>query len=283
MSEDEDWAPPEDEWTPPTEAEMKVLAARRERSDKISKLMGDYLLKGFKMLASSCPQCTTVELQDRQGAKYCVACQEVDCHETSKDNPAISQIAASRGIAEEAFSTSQGSQSGRSGQSKDTGNGRQSRDMGSSGQSRDIGSSGQSRDMDSSGQSLASGQSSTGASGQQGTGGIVGAGSNPDLIPRLGEETGAVARPARRQQLETRQVQSVSVSPTPAAQASFRPVQGGDGYQAVLASSLGHVVDKLAWASSQLASSSSPERDLQLVVLVRECATTAQILSGQLG
>lgn len=265
MSEDEDWAPPEDEWTPPTEAEMKVLAARRERSDKISKLMGDYLLKGFKMLASSCPQCTTVELQDRQGAKYCVACQEVDCHETSKDNPAISQIAASRGIAEEAFSTSQGSQSGRSGQSKDTGNGRQSRDMGSSGQS------------------LASGQSSTGASGQQGTGGIVGAGSNPDLIPRLGEETGAVARPARRQQLETRQVQSVSVSPTPAAQASFRPVQGGDGYQAVLASSLGHVVDKLAWASSQLASSSSPERDLQLVVLVRECATTAQILSGQLG
>lgn len=276
MSEDEDWAPPEDEWTPPTEAEMKVLAARRERSDKISKLMGDYLLKGFKMLASSCPQCMTVELQDRQGAKYCVACQEVDCHETSKDNPAISQIAASRGIAEEAFSTSQGSQSGRSagGQSKDTGSGRQPRDTGSNGQSRDMGSSGQ---------SLAGGQSSTGGSGQQGTGGIVGAGSNPDLIPRLGEETGAVARPARRQQLETRQVQSVSVSPTPAARASLQHVQGGDGYQAVLASSLGYVVDKLAWASSQLASSTSPERDLQLVVLVRECATTAQILSGQLG
>jgi len=45
MSEDE-------EWTPPTEAELKVLAARRERSDKISKLMGDYMLKGFRMLAS---------------------------------------------------------------------------------------------------------------------------------------------------------------------------------------------------------------------------------------
>ena len=38
MSEDE-------EWTPPMEAEMKVLQAKRERSDKISKIMGDYLLK----------------------------------------------------------------------------------------------------------------------------------------------------------------------------------------------------------------------------------------------
>ena len=185
MSEDE-------EWTPPTEAELKVfstcntvcplyshflgcfsvywntdthrshqlyqcmlkhrqtqrlhqvLAARRERSDKISKLMGDYMLKvncvyprrssefissqGYRMLATLCPICECVELQDRQGAKYCVACQEViitfaswdplllclgsfvtsqqvnsdryflhqvDCHETSKDNPALSQQAAS--------------------------------------------------------------------------------------------------------------------------------------------------------------------------------------------
>ena len=68
------------------------------------------------MLATLCPICECVELQDRQGAKYCVACQEVivtfaclgsfvtsqryflyqvDCHETSKDNPALSQQAAS--------------------------------------------------------------------------------------------------------------------------------------------------------------------------------------------
>ena len=64
------------------------------------------------MLATLCPLCECVELQDRQGAKYCVACQEVllpfsqnrsllnktnyqvDCHETSKDNPALSQQAA---------------------------------------------------------------------------------------------------------------------------------------------------------------------------------------------
>ena len=95
----------EDEWTPPSEAEMKVIQAKRERSDKISKVMGDYLLKGYKMLATSCRVCYTVELQNKQGGKFCVACQEVDCHETSKDDPALSQQAASRIIEEEAFSS----------------------------------------------------------------------------------------------------------------------------------------------------------------------------------
>lgn len=36
---------------------MKLIEARRERSDKISKLMGDYLLKGYKMLGVTCPAC----------------------------------------------------------------------------------------------------------------------------------------------------------------------------------------------------------------------------------
>merc|ERR550519_1791798 len=107
MSGDDAWATAaeDEDWTPPTEAELKVLAARRERSDKISKLMGDYMLKGYRMLATLCPICECVELQDRQGAKYCVACQEVDCQETSKDNPALSQRAASGVRAEEAFIT----------------------------------------------------------------------------------------------------------------------------------------------------------------------------------
>ena len=64
----------EEDWTPPSEAQMKVIQAKRERSDKISKLMGDYLLKGYKMLATSCNVCCTVELQDRAGLKFCVAC-----------------------------------------------------------------------------------------------------------------------------------------------------------------------------------------------------------------
>jgi len=95
----------EDDWAPPSEAQMKVIQAKRERSDKISKLMGDYLLKGYKMLATSCQVCFTVELQDRSGLKFCVACQEVDCHETSKDDPALSQQAAERVVEEEQYST----------------------------------------------------------------------------------------------------------------------------------------------------------------------------------
>ncbi|TRY64331.1 hypothetical protein TCAL_11254 [Tigriopus californicus] len=83
-----------DAWTPPSEAEMKIIQAKRERSDKISKIIGQYLLKGYKMLATSCPQCSSIELEDKQGQIYCVACAEVDCQETSKDNPAISQPAA---------------------------------------------------------------------------------------------------------------------------------------------------------------------------------------------
>lgn len=46
------------EWQPPSEAEMKIIQARRERSDKISKLMGDYMLKGYKMLGTVCEECS---------------------------------------------------------------------------------------------------------------------------------------------------------------------------------------------------------------------------------
>jgi hypothetical protein len=45
------------EWVPPSEVEMKVNQARRERSDKISQLMGEYLLKGYKMLSIVCDIC----------------------------------------------------------------------------------------------------------------------------------------------------------------------------------------------------------------------------------
>ena len=61
MSEDHDDGA-DLEWVPPSEAEQKVLNARRERSDKISKRMGDYLLKGYKMLATTCRICGTIDL-----------------------------------------------------------------------------------------------------------------------------------------------------------------------------------------------------------------------------
>ncbi|XP_067877846.1 protein ZNRD2 isoform X2 [Heterodontus francisci] len=78
---------------PPSEAEMKVIEARRERQDKITKLMGDYLLKGYRMLADCCQECGTVLLQDKKQKNYCVACQELDS-DVDKDNPALNPQAA---------------------------------------------------------------------------------------------------------------------------------------------------------------------------------------------
>ncbi|XP_030073724.1 protein ZNRD2 [Microcaecilia unicolor] len=81
------------EWEPPSEAEMKVIQARRERQDKISKLMGDYLLKGYRMLGECCQICGTILLQDKKRKNYCVACQELDS-DIDKDNPALNAQAA---------------------------------------------------------------------------------------------------------------------------------------------------------------------------------------------
>ncbi|XP_005998149.1 protein ZNRD2 [Latimeria chalumnae] len=87
-ADDEDFT-----WEPPSEAEMKVIQARRERQDKISKLIGDYLLKGYKMLGDCCEECGTILIQDRQKKNYCVACQELDS-DVDKDNPALNAQAA---------------------------------------------------------------------------------------------------------------------------------------------------------------------------------------------
>lgn len=78
--------PDDFEWVPPSEAEMKVIQARRERSDKISQLMGEYLLKGYKMLGIVCDICETILLETTSGEKYCIACKELD-EDAEKDNP----------------------------------------------------------------------------------------------------------------------------------------------------------------------------------------------------
>lgn len=85
----------EEEWRPPNEAEMEQIRRRRERSDRISQIMSQYLLRGYKMLASVCHKCDvskfvlnlrypycsvfkTVMLEDQTGRQFCVACTEVD-------------------------------------------------------------------------------------------------------------------------------------------------------------------------------------------------------------
>ncbi|KAG8563493.1 hypothetical protein GDO81_016101 [Engystomops pustulosus] len=83
----------DDTWSPPSESDMKILRARRERQDKISRMMGDYLLKGYRMLGESCDMCGTILLQDRQKKLLCISCQELDS-DTEKDNPVLNPQAA---------------------------------------------------------------------------------------------------------------------------------------------------------------------------------------------
>jgi len=68
----------DDLYQQPSEMEQQRLQMARERSNKISKVLGDYLLKGYKMLGSTCNKCQTILLEDRQGEDYCVGCTEVD-------------------------------------------------------------------------------------------------------------------------------------------------------------------------------------------------------------
>ncbi|ESN89824.1 hypothetical protein HELRODRAFT_155472, partial [Helobdella robusta] len=81
----------------PSESEKKILEGRRELQDKISKTMGSYLLKGYKMLATTCPVCSTILMRTKpingttaDGVDYCVLCSDLgltDTHgETTDDN-----------------------------------------------------------------------------------------------------------------------------------------------------------------------------------------------------
>jgi len=237
----------DEEWIPPTEQELKVLAARRERSDKISKLMGDYMLKGYRMLATMCPMCDCVELQDKQGVKYCVACQEVDCHETSKDNPALSQRAAIGVRAEEAFNTPQ-----------------RNNLYGTSSPSPSPGGAG-------------AGGGGGGGAGGAGDGGAgilpttVSATRDPDLIPRPEAQAGGGATPRVRQDRALRQFQTSSQS--------WSSAGATDQLQPLLASSFVVVSDKLAWATEELRAEQEVGRATALAVLVRELVTTIRAMT----
>jgi len=243
----------EEDWSPPSEAELKVIQAKRERSDKISKLMGDYLLKGYRMLATCCPQCSNIELQDRSGNKYCVACQEVDCHETSKDNPAISQRAADRGIAEEAFAR-QRSPSIQAGDNI----------------TNELLSS-----------SITTTTTPTvGAVSVSNSTPSATLNSNPDLIPRGQVESyGARSRVPAYNTPPISSSSSIHLNNDPInSGAQAQPSDISNQLQNLLTTSLDQVMRKLDWANSELSSSQNPARTTELVILVRECAETTHAL-----
>merc|ERR1712055_81467 len=49
------------------------------------------MLKGYKMLNDSCPNCLTIMLEDRSSRKFCVSCCDLDV-DTAKDEPAFADI-----------------------------------------------------------------------------------------------------------------------------------------------------------------------------------------------
>merc|ERR1712080_696370 len=49
------------------------------------------MLKGYKMLNDSCPNCLTILLEDRSTRKFCVSCCDLDV-DTAKDQPEFADI-----------------------------------------------------------------------------------------------------------------------------------------------------------------------------------------------
>eukprot|EP00794_Sanderia_malayensis_P020359 gene20359-22367_t len=74
-----------------SDEEKHALELRRERSNKISKLMGEYLLKGYKMLGSTCNKCGTILMRDRQQNDYCVSCHDIDSISSNMDADLLMQ------------------------------------------------------------------------------------------------------------------------------------------------------------------------------------------------
>ncbi|VDN13866.1 unnamed protein product [Dibothriocephalus latus] len=66
----------------------------RARSDKISSIMGGYLLKGWRMLGETCDACDTILLMDREGQTYCIGCSEID----GKHDPPAPAVTSGGGL-----------------------------------------------------------------------------------------------------------------------------------------------------------------------------------------
>jgi len=252
----------DEEWQPPTESQMKVLAAKRERSDKISKLMGDYLLKGYKMLATTCRVCCTIELQDRQAQIYCVACMEVDCHETSKDNPALSSQAADQAIAESAFVTITDNST-----PAITNDSRSLQDTTSDNRSS------QGASVNRLSREPSQGASNIRLSREPPD--VVLLSSPPPSLPHSEQPNRFPDVRMVRQQQEPSLVRRLaSDQPRTLASGPSTSRPQDDGLRESLETSLSTVVEKLCWASRQLGDTENIDQSLKLVTLVKQCADT---------
>lgn len=81
---------------PNNATDLKIDRAKQERSNQISHLMGEHMLRGYRMLDRLCNRCDTILLLDRSGVDYCVYCNEISSV-ASKDDPVTNDRAANSG------------------------------------------------------------------------------------------------------------------------------------------------------------------------------------------
>ncbi|XP_792794.4 uncharacterized protein LOC587999 [Strongylocentrotus purpuratus] len=248
------------DWTPPTEAEMKVIQAKKERSDKISKLMGDYLLKGYRMLATTCTHCGTILLRDKQQKDYCVTCSEL-ATEHAKDDPALSAEAARSQVREQELVRASPSSSSGTG--------------GVSAQNTD--------DMPFTITNVCSGPEALGNHQLQGatsaTAQRIQLQSSPSPAPPPTNPQATVLPQTAGSLMNN--TQHAPATTTMGAPGGARTC--GDRntrVELVIGQSLDSVLDKLTWASAELRKSTSVESCTQLCRLIQACADAADSLKG---
>ncbi|XP_065883092.1 protein ZNRD2-like [Dysidea avara] len=85
-----------------SEEQRLALEEKRQRSEKISRLMSPYLLKRYRMLNENCAVCENILLQSPQGLKYCVNCEEVENDKTYPSNSPVQQYSKPTGASPQA-------------------------------------------------------------------------------------------------------------------------------------------------------------------------------------
>ena len=92
---------------PPARVLSPQVQEHADRSDEISTLTGNYLCRGYCMLATACEHCNTVLLRDRSGKEICVA-QEIPgaCPGEAQPAPAPAPVAAQASTSAPTYPTS---------------------------------------------------------------------------------------------------------------------------------------------------------------------------------
>ncbi|XP_054152931.1 protein ZNRD2-like [Oppia nitens] len=63
------------------------MSFNRTVEDKITKIMGSYLLKGYTLLDNHCPKCQTPLMKTKTSTEYCIYCNEINVQSVDNQMP----------------------------------------------------------------------------------------------------------------------------------------------------------------------------------------------------